>query len=91
MQGAIEEPPSRRQARHSIPNSKIAEDSHLPDLPAFYDLDKKYTTSSSEIWSYYLYLVANSGASLLYFAPIAFQSLLAQAEGGAGVLFFAGR
>ena len=88
MQGAIEESPSRGQARHSITNSKIAEDSHLPDLPAYYDLDKKYTTSSSEIWSFYLY---NSGGSLLYFAPIALQSLLTQAEGGGGVLFFAGR
>ena len=99
MQGPIEESQLHRQASDSILNRKIIEDSHQPDLsrelsidlPAYYDLDEKYTTSSSEIWSYYLYLVGNSGATPLYFAPIAFQSLLAQAAGGAGVLRFAGR
>lgn len=61
------------------------------DLPAYYDLDRKYKTSRSEIWSYYLYLVANSGATLSNFAPTAFQNLLSQAAGDAGVLPFAGR
>ena len=99
MQGPTEESPLHKQASGFIPNRKVTEDSYQPDLsrglsidlPAYYDLDKKYTTSSSEIWSYYLYLVANSGASLLYFAPIAFQSLLARAAGEEGVLRFAGR
>ena len=98
MQGPIEESQLHRQASDSILNKKII-DSHEPDLsrelsidlPAYYGLDEKYTTSSSEIWSYYLYLVGNSGATPLYFAPIAFQSLLAQAAGSAGVLRFAGR
>ena len=98
MQGPIEESQLHRQASDSIPNRKITEDNQPGlsreisiDLPAHYDLDKKYTTSSSEIWSYYLYFVGNSGATSLYFAPIAFQSLLSQAAGGAGVLHFAGR
>ena len=99
MQGPIETLPLHRQASHSVPNSEITKDSDQLDLSrglsfdllAHYNLDKKYTTSSSEIWSYYLYLVANSGASLFYFAPTAFQNLLAQAAGDAGVLPFAGR
>lgn len=61
------------------------------DLPAYYDLDKKYQASTTEIWSYYLYLAANSGATLSNFAPTAFQNLLSQAAGDAGVLPFAGR
>lgn len=61
------------------------------DLPAYYDLDKKYQASTIEIWSYYLYLAANSGATLSNFAPTAFQNLLSQAAGDAGVLPFAGR
>lgn len=61
------------------------------DLPAYYDLDKKYKASTAEIWSYYLYLAANSGATLSNFAPTAFQNLLSQAAGDAGVLPFAGR
>ena len=101
MQCLIEESPLHGQAGDFIPNRKIIEDTSQPqqdlsrelsiDLPAHYDLDKKYTTSSSEIWSYYLYFVGNSGASSLYFAPIAFQSLLSEAAGDAGVLRFAGR
>ena len=95
MQRPIEE----SQASHFTSDIKITEDSHQPDisvglstdLPTHYDLDEKYTTSSCEIWSYYLYHVANSGASLLYFAPIAFQCLLARAAGSVGVLPFAGR
>lgn len=61
------------------------------DLPAYYDLDKKYKASTVEIWSYYLYLVANSGATLSNFAPTAFQNLLSQAAGDVGVLPFAGK
>jgi hypothetical protein len=65
--------------------------SSAADLPAYYDLDKKYQASTAEIWSYYLYLVANSGATLSNFAPTAYQNLLSQAAGDAGVLPFAGR
>ncbi|KAG8749391.1 hypothetical protein FRC14_001465 [Serendipita sp. 396] len=66
--------------------------SALPvDLPAYYNLDEKYKASKAEIWSYYLYLAANSGATLSNFAPTAFQNLLSQAAGDAGVLPFAGR
>jgi len=54
-------------------------------------LGKEYRTSTAELWSYYLYLAANSGATLSNFAPTAFQNLLSQAAGDAGVLPFAGR
>ena len=99
MQGPIEKSPLHIQASHSVPSSEILTDNDQLDLSrelsidllAHYNLDKKYTTSLSEIWSYYLYLVANSGASLFYFAPTAFQNLLAQAAGETGVLPFAGR
>ena len=91
MQGPVEELSLHRQASDSTPNT---EDSCQPDpsrgLSMYYDLDEKYTTSSSEIWSYYMYFLGNYG-TLLYFAPIAFQSLLARAAGEEGVLRFAGR
>ncbi|KAG8982054.1 hypothetical protein FRC05_000196 [Tulasnella sp. 425] len=61
------------------------------DLPAYYHLDDKYTASTGEIWSYYLYLAANSGATLSNFAPTAFQNLLSQAAGENGTLPFAGK
>ena len=50
-----------------------------------------YETSKWEIWSYYAYYVGNNGMGLFNFAPAAFQNLLAQAAGDAGVLPFAGR
>lgn len=50
-----------------------------------------YETSRWEVWSYYAYYVGNNGMGLFNFAPAAFQNLLAQAAGDAGVLPFAGR
>ncbi|KAF2843707.1 autophagy protein [Patellaria atrata CBS 101060] len=44
-----------------------------------------------EIWSYYAYYIGNNGLSLFNFAPTAFQNLMYQASGDAGVLPFAGR
>lgn len=50
-----------------------------------------YETSRWEIWSYYAYYVGDNGMGLFQFAPAAFQNLLAQKAGAAGVLPFAGR
>lgn len=102
MQDPIDGPSLHRQASDVILDRKLAEGNYQPEpssapaapplnLPAYYDLDKKYTASSPEIWSYYMYLVANSGATLSNFAPTAFQNLLSQAAGDAGVLPFAGK
>ena len=49
-----------------------------------------YETSKWEIWSYYAYYIGNTGLGLYTFAPTAFQNLLSQAAGDAGVLHFAG-
>ncbi|KAL4870046.1 hypothetical protein BDV12DRAFT_208111 [Aspergillus spectabilis] len=53
--------------------------------------DEKYRTTRSEIWAYYSYYIGNNGLSLFNFAPTAFQNLLYQAAGDAGVLLFAGK
>ncbi|KAI9758886.1 MAG: hypothetical protein M4579_002770 [Chaenotheca gracillima] len=53
--------------------------------------DPQYETSRKEIWSYYAYYIGNNGLTLFNFAPTAFQNLLSQAAGDAGVLRFAGR
>ena len=50
-----------------------------------------YEATRWEIWSYYLYYVANSGLGPYYIAPIAFQNLLSQASGDTGLLRFAGQ
>lgn len=50
-----------------------------------------YETSKWELWSYYAYYVGNTGLGLFQFAPTAFQNLLSQVAGDAGVLPFAGR
>ena len=95
MQGPIEEPSAHRQAsdflQYHKPELPSRQSTLLIDLPAHYDLDKKYTASPVEIWSFCLYLVAGFGVTLANFAPTAFQNLLAQAAGDAGVLHFAGR
>lgn len=94
--------PIKGQTNDLPPNHKAVEKSYQLepssrlstlsiDLPAYYDLDKKYIASQSEIWSFCLYLVANFGVTLSNFAPTAFQNLLTQAAGDAGVLPFAGR
>lgn len=54
-------------------------------------LDAKYEASKYEFWAYCLYYIGNSGLCLFQIAPIAFQNLLSQAAGTAGVLHFAGR
>ena len=52
--------------------------------------DERYETGKYEIWAYYAYFIGNSGLTLFNFAPTAFQNLLSQAAGTAGVLRFAG-
>ncbi|PNY27033.1 Autophagy-like protein 22 [Tolypocladium capitatum] len=49
------------------------------------------TTSKWEIRSWYLYYVGSNGLALFNFGPTAFQNLLDQAAGDAGLLEFAGR
>ena len=53
--------------------------------------DPKYETTRWEIWAYYAYYIGNNGLTLFNFAPTAFQNLLSQAAGDAGVLQFGGR
>ena len=52
--------------------------------------DERYETGKYEIWAYYVYFIGNSGLTLFNFAPTAFQNLLSQAAGSAGLLYFAG-
>ena len=54
-------------------------------------VDEKTATSKYEIWAYYAYFIGNSGLTLFNFAPSAFQNLLSQAAGDAGILRFAGQ
>ena len=54
-------------------------------------LDAKYEASKYEFWAYCGWLIGNPGVALGQFAPVAFQNLLSQAAGTAGVLRFAGR
>ena len=61
------------------------------ELPIAPDqFDPQYETSRWEIWAYYSYYIGNNGLTLFNFAPTAFQNLLSQAAGDAGVLHFAG-
>jgi hypothetical protein len=53
--------------------------------------DPAYETTRYEIWAYYCYYIGNNGLSLFNFAPTAFQNLLYQAAGDAGVLRFLGK
>ena len=50
-----------------------------------------YEATKWEVWAFYSYFTGNSGLGLFSFAPTALQSLLSQAAGDAGLLFFAGR
>lgn len=69
---------------------KLSQDSseELPIAPD--QFDPQYETSRWEIWAYYSYYIGNNGLTLFNFAPTAFQNLLSQAAGDAGVLHFAG-
>ena len=61
------------------------------ELPLAPDqFDPQYETSRWEIWAYYSYYIGNNGLTLFNFAPTAFQNLLSQAAGDAGVLHFVG-
>lgn len=53
--------------------------------------DAKYEASKYEFWAYCGWYTGNSGLLFYQFATIAFQSLLTQAAGTAGILRFAGR
>ena len=66
----------------------ILDESVRPVAPD--QFDERYETGKYEIWAYYVYFIGNSGLTLFNFAPTAFQNLLSQAAGSAGVLHFAG-
>lgn len=53
--------------------------------------DPKYEASTSELWAYCSWLIGNSSMAMCQFAPVAFQNLLKQAAGTAGILRYLGR
>lgn len=53
--------------------------------------DPKYEASKSEFWAYCSWLIGNSSMAMCQFAPVAFQNLLTQAAGTAGILRYLGR
>ena len=53
--------------------------------------DPKYETTRWEIIAYYMYYIGNNGLTLFNFAPTAFQNLLSEAAGDAGIIRFAGK
>ena len=72
-------------------NNLDERDRPVEDQPVAPDqFDPKWETSKAEIYAYYLYYIGDCGLSLFNFAPTAFQSLLSQAAGDAGVVTFAG-
>ena len=70
----------------------LIRDDNVERAPVAPDVfDPAYRTSRLEIWSWYLYYISNSGLTLFNLAPTAFQNLVSQAAGDAGVLHFAGQ
>ena len=70
---------------------RISEE-NIERLPVAPDtFNPRYKTTRKEIWSWYLYYISSSGLTLFNLAPTAFQNLVSQAAGDAGVLHFAGR
>lgn len=53
--------------------------------------DPKYEASTSEFWAYCSWFIGNSSMAMCQFAPVAFQNLLKQAAGTAGILRYLGR
>ena len=54
-------------------------------------LDARYEASKYEFWAYCSWYIGNTGLALYQLGPVAFQNLLSQAAGTAGVLRFGGR
>lgn len=74
-----------------LDDERFAPVSNSQDHPIAPDqFDPKYETSRWEIWAYYAYYIGNNGLTLFNFAPTAFQNLLSQAAGDAGIIHFAG-
>lgn len=72
-------------------NNLDEKDLPVADQPVAPDqFDPQWETSKTEIFAYYAYYVGDCGLSLFNFAPTAFQNLLSQAAGDAGVITFAG-
>lgn len=53
-----------------------AEEVGLDDSDELEDQDSQWTTTRTELWSYYLYYVGNNGLSGFNFGPSQFQNLL---------------
>lgn len=81
----LDRPPVASQA-HGELKERFDEQPVAPD-----QFLEGFETSKWEIWSYCAFYVGNNGMGPFQFAPSAFQNLLAQAAGTAGVLRFAGR
>lgn len=63
----------------------------VEDQPVAPDqFDPRFETSKAEVYTYYAYYIGDCGLNLFNFAPTAFQNLLSQAAGDAGVITFAG-
>ncbi|KAG8529849.1 uncharacterized protein KY384_005330 [Bacidia gigantensis] len=74
-----------------LTEGEIADSSVEEKQPVAPDqFDPRYETSRVEISSYYAYYIGDNGLSLFNFAPTAFQNLVSEAAGDAGVLRFAG-
>ncbi|KAF2099009.1 hypothetical protein NA57DRAFT_38857 [Rhizodiscina lignyota] len=84
----ILEAPGEDAKRGSI-TSGYKDDAERPVAPD--QFDEQFETGKWEIWAYYSYYIGNNGLTLFNFAPTAFQNLLYEAAGDAGVLHFAGR
>lgn len=76
-------------------DNDVGKDNSPPEF-RFNDLtpeqfDPKYESSTSEFWAYCSWLIGNSSLAMCQFAPVAFQNLLKQAAGTAGILRYLGR
>ncbi|KAL8663406.1 MAG: hypothetical protein Q9202_003925 [Teloschistes flavicans] len=82
-------PTAEEPQKGSIEADDILDGDERPVAPD--QFDPVYETTRLEIWAYYAYYIGDNGLTLFNFAPTAFQNLLSQAAGDAGILHFAGR
>ncbi|KAI4252629.1 MAG: hypothetical protein LQ352_004179 [Teloschistes flavicans] len=82
-------PTAEEPQKGSIEADDILDGDDRPVAPD--QFDPVYETTRLEIWAYYAYYIGDNGLTLFNFAPTAFQNLLSQAAGDAGILHFAGR
>ncbi|KAL9578992.1 MAG: hypothetical protein Q9212_005362 [Teloschistes hypoglaucus] len=82
-------PKAENPQKRNVDIDDIPDDDERPVAPD--QFDPVYETTRREIWAYYAYYIGDNGLTLFNFAPTAFQNLLSQAAGDAGILHFAGR